>query len=75
MSDFSLMDAIECGIVKLPRVPVADNLAAGDMPMFRNLWEHIRTLMPKKRLLFQAVSETLLTIVAEAKGDLCPEAG
>src|SRR6266851_2857200 len=25
MSDFSLMDAIECGIVKLPRVPVADN--------------------------------------------------
>jgi hypothetical protein len=23
MSDFSLMDAIECGIVKLPRVPVA----------------------------------------------------
>jgi type III restriction enzyme len=25
MSDFSLMDAIECGIVKLPRVPIADN--------------------------------------------------
>src|SRR5258707_5359308 len=24
MSDFSLMDAIECGIVKLPRVPVAE---------------------------------------------------
>jgi type III restriction enzyme len=24
MSDFSLMDAIECGIVKLPRVPVGD---------------------------------------------------
>ena len=28
MSDFSLMDAIECGIVKLPRVPVADNIPA-----------------------------------------------
>src|SRR3989449_1334928 len=26
MSDFSLMDSIECGIVKLPRVPVADNI-------------------------------------------------
>jgi len=26
VSDFSLMDAIECGIVKLPRVPVADNI-------------------------------------------------
>lgn len=48
MCDFSLMDAIECGIVKLPRVPVADNILGGDMPRFRNLWEHIRTRMPKK---------------------------
>ncbi len=48
MNDFSLMDAIECGIVKLPRVPVADNIPGGDMPKFRNLWEHIRTNMPKK---------------------------
>src|SRR5205823_12209849 len=48
MSDFSLMDAIECGIVKLPRVPVADNIPGEEMPMFRNLWEHIRKKMPKK---------------------------
>ncbi|MBS0165385.1 MAG: DEAD/DEAH box helicase family protein [Nitrospira sp.] len=48
MSDFSLMDAIECGIVKLPRVPVADNIPGEDMPKFRNLWEHIRARMPKK---------------------------
>jgi type III restriction enzyme len=48
MSDFSLMDAIECGIVKLPRVPVADNIPGGDAPKFRNLWEHIRAKMPKK---------------------------
>src|SRR5439155_9805255 len=48
MSDFSLMDAIECGIVKLPRVPVADNIPNQQMPMFRNLWEHIRAKMPKK---------------------------
>ena len=48
MSDFSLMDAIECGIVKLPRVPVADNIPGGDMPKFRNLWEYIRKKMPKK---------------------------
>ncbi|MEI7527108.1 MAG: DEAD/DEAH box helicase family protein, partial [Mariniphaga sp.] len=48
MSDFSLMDAIECGIVKLPRVPVADNIPGSEMPMFRDLWEHIRTKMPKK---------------------------
>ena len=49
MSDFSLMDAIECGIVKLPRVPVADNIPGEEMPMFRNLWEHIRKKMPKKK--------------------------
>jgi type III restriction enzyme len=48
MSDFSLMDAIECGIVKLPRVPVSDNLISGDAPMYRNLWDHIGKLMPKK---------------------------
>ncbi len=48
MCDFSLMDAIECGIVKLPRVPVADNIPGGDMPKFRNLWEHIRTRMPRR---------------------------
>lgn len=48
VSDFSLMDAIECGIVKLPRVPVADNVPGGDTPKFRNLWEHIGKKMPKK---------------------------
>ena len=32
MSDFSLMDAIECGIVKLPRVPVADNIPGRRCP-------------------------------------------
>lgn len=48
MSDFSLMDAIECGIVKLPRVPVAENIPGDEMPMFRELWKHIRKKMPKK---------------------------
>ena len=48
VSDFSLMDAIESGIVKLPRVPVADNIAAGEMPRFRNLWHHIGKKMPKR---------------------------
>jgi type III restriction enzyme len=48
MSDFSLMDAIECGIVKLPRVPVADNIPGVEEPMYRNLWVHIRSKMPKK---------------------------
>ena len=48
MSDFSLMNAIECGIVKLPRVPVAENIPGDELPVFRNLWENIRKDMPKK---------------------------
>ena len=48
VSDFSLMDAIECGIVKLPRVPVADDVPGEEMPKFRNLWSHIGRKMPKK---------------------------
>ncbi len=48
MCDFSLMDAIESGIVKLPRVPVAENIKGSEMPMYRNLWENIGPKMPKK---------------------------
>ncbi len=47
VSDFSLMDAIECGIVKLPRIPVADNLPNAEVPIYRDLWKHIRKDMPK----------------------------
>ena len=48
MSDFSLMDAIECGIVKLPRVPVAENIPGEELPVFRDLWANIGKEMPKK---------------------------
>src|SRR4051812_30807847 len=42
VSDFALMDAIECGIVKVPRVPVSDNALGLAMPAWRNLWHEIR---------------------------------
>ncbi len=48
MSDFSLMDAIECGIVKLPRVPVAENIPGNEMPIYRNLWETSVTTCPRR---------------------------
>ncbi|MEE4209445.1 MAG: DEAD/DEAH box helicase family protein, partial [Parvularcula sp.] len=48
VSDFSLIDAIECGIVKLPRVPIADNLPSGEEPLYRKLWDAIGKKMPKK---------------------------
>ena len=49
VSDFSLIDAIEAGIVKVPRVPVADNSMIGDQqPAYRDLWLRIRDDLPKK---------------------------
>jgi type III restriction enzyme len=47
-SDFSLIDAIESGIVKVPRVPVADNSVTGEQPTYRDLWIRIREDLPKK---------------------------
>src|SRR5262249_57023270 len=48
VSDFSLIDAIESGIVKVPRVPVADNAMTGEQPTYRDLWLRIRDALPKK---------------------------
>jgi type III restriction enzyme len=48
VSDFSLIDAIEAGIVKVPRVPVADNAMTGQQPTYRDLWARIRDHLPKK---------------------------
>jgi type III restriction enzyme len=48
VSDFSLIDAIESGIVKIPRVPVSDNNMIGDQPTYRDLWLRIRDELPKK---------------------------
>ena len=50
VSDFSLMDALECGIVKLPRIPIDDtDKAKEEWPVYRKLWEHIRQDMPANR--------------------------
>ena len=48
VSDFSLIDSIECGIVKIPRVPVSDDQMTGEMPTYRNLWLRVRDELPKK---------------------------
>jgi type III restriction enzyme len=48
VSDFSLIDAIECGIVKVPRVPVSDDAMTSAMPTYRDIWLHIRDHLPKK---------------------------
>ena len=49
VSDFSLMDAIECGIVKTPRLPVLDDAVSGDMPKYRALYANLpKNSLPKK---------------------------
>ncbi len=48
VSDSSLIDAIEAGIVKVPRVPVADDSMTGHQPTYRDLWLRIRERLPKK---------------------------
>lgn len=48
VSDFSLLDAIESGLVKIPRVPVDDD-AAQDQVSYLNLWDSI-TDEDRKRL-------------------------
>ncbi len=53
VSDFSLLDALESGVVKIPRLPVESNtIKQTEMPEFRNLWDYISDdpHMPKKGL-------------------------
>ena len=48
VSDFSLMDAIESGIVKVPRTPVNDD-AEGDLVTYLHLWDYIGDKLPKRK--------------------------
>ena len=45
--DFSLMDAIEAGIVKIPRVPISDNVPVATRPVLRELWRHVGHQLPR----------------------------
>lgn len=54
VSDFALIDAIESGIVKIPRVPVSDDSMTGEQPTYRDLWWRIRDQLPKRNGLSNA---------------------
>jgi type III restriction enzyme len=47
VSDFSLIDAIEAGIVKIPRVPVDDNATVKDV-VYLNLWPKVSAQLPRR---------------------------
>lgn len=57
VSDFSLIDAIESGIVKVPRVPISDDSMTGELPTYRDIWPRIREHLPKKGRKTEAVEE------------------
>ena len=67
VSDFSLIDAIESGIVKVPRVPVSDNAMTTDQPVYRDLWLRIKDELPKKS---QGGVNGVPTLPAELQGAL-----
>lgn len=48
VSDYSLMDAIEAGIVKVPRTPVDDD-AQDDRVSYLHLWDHVGSVLPKRK--------------------------
>jgi type III restriction enzyme len=56
ISDFSLIDAIESGIVKVPRVPVSDDSMVGELPTYRDLWPRIKDALPKKGRKTEAIT-------------------
>ncbi|MCM3659420.1 DEAD/DEAH box helicase family protein [Georgenia satyanarayanai] len=47
VSDFSLMDAIESGLVKIPRLPVDDD-ATGSTVSYLHLWDQVKDELPKR---------------------------
>jgi type III restriction enzyme len=70
VSDFGLMDAIESGIVKVPRVPVSDDSMVGDLPRYRDLWVHVRDALPRKGLKDTTVGEGDPVLPKELEGAL-----
>jgi type III restriction enzyme len=47
VSDFGLIEAVESGLVKIPFLPTRDDTQQIDLPVLRNLYEHIREKLPK----------------------------
>jgi type III restriction enzyme len=82
VSDFGLVDAIESGIVKVPRLPVKDDSGAKDEagrpdPKYFRLWAHIKESLqpgadfvakrPKPEALYREAEGALLTLAGQWK--------
>ena len=79
VSDFSLVDAIESGITKIPRLPAIDNTGRPN-PQFFKLWEHITADLksgerltggkPKPEVVYRKGQAALLTLAGQWKQKL-----
>lgn len=75
VSDFGLVDAIESGIVKIPRLPVSDTTGRPE-PQYFHLWKHINeNLQPGERLPGRARKPKPEVIYREAEPALNTLAG
>ncbi len=76
VSDFSLVDAIESGITKIPRLPAIDNSGRPD-PVYFRLWDHMMSNLqtgdrlpggkPKPEAMYREAESALLTLAGEWK--------
>ena len=70
VSDYPLVDAIEAGLVKIPRVPIRDESGA-DVPAFRNLHTTVKEtlgkaeLPPKGQPLPRIIEDALTRMIAD----------
>jgi len=76
VSDFGLVDAIESGIVKIPRLPVSDNTGHPE-PKYFALWKHITEGLqsgeklpggkPKPEVVWREPEDALITLASQWK--------
>ena len=79
VSDFGLVDAIESGITKIPRLPVSDNTGRPE-PKFFRLWKTImddlsaadtspgrRRSTPKPKAIYREAEAALITLASQWK--------
>ena len=76
VSDFGLVDAIESGIVKIPRLPVAST-GGGPEPKYYRLWENItkdlpagdrlpgKAKKPKPEVVWREAQDALITLASQ----------
>lgn len=74
VSDFGLVDAIESGIVKIPRIPVSDNTGRPE-PKYFALWRHVTDSLrageklpggkPKPEVVWRNAEDALATLASQ----------